>query len=36
LQHRAELLSAGPALVKALRQVIHPVQGAGPKRKAGI
>jgi DNA-binding MarR family transcriptional regulator len=36
LQHRAELLSAGPALVRALRQVMYAVHGAGLKRKVAI
>ncbi|MBV8476256.1 MAG: MarR family transcriptional regulator [Acidobacteria bacterium] len=33
LQHRAELRSAGPALVKALRQVTH-AAGNGSRRRA--
>lgn len=36
LQHRAELLSAGPALVKALRQAMYGIRSAGPKRKVAI
>ncbi len=33
LQHRAELGNAGPALVKALRQVMHGIRNNRPRRK---